>query len=194
MRKVEFFSQLKLIMSHYDESISKKLEYQSFSTSYTIDKSTPYYCNCDYCTNSYFELNKPKLFSNIPEYLVLNCVKQCNLFADSLNKNFIKHKSKSLDSIDKLQRAKLETKQTADKNHLFCYYYLNLWQGEQFKARALERQNEKLETRIKELELKLDRETQQQIKISLEWRKTVTNLVDENKRLKLLQIEMNKNF
>ena len=93
---------------------------------------------------------------------------------------FIKHKSKSLDSIDKLQRAKLETKQTADKNHLFCYYYLNLWQGEQFKARALERQNEKLETRIKELELKLDREKQQQIKISLEWRKTVTNLVDEN--------------
>jgi len=67
-----------------------------------------------------------------------------------------------------------------------------LWQGELFKAKALEKENEKLETRIKELELKLEKETQQQIRISLEWRKTVTNLVDENKRLKLSQLQIGK--
>ena len=37
-----------------------------------------------------------------------------------------------------------------------------------------------------------EKETQQQIRISLEWRKTVTNLVDENKRLKLSQFKIGK--
>lgn len=70
--------------------------------------------------------------------------------------------------------------------HHFCFYYYNLWQGEYFKAKAFEKQNEKLENRVKYLENKLEKETLQQIKISLEWRKAVTNLVDENARLKIL--------
>jgi hypothetical protein len=70
--------------------------------------------------------------------------------------------------------------------HHFCYFYYNIWQGEYFKAKAFEKQNEKLENRVKYLESKLEKETLQQIKISLEWRKAVTNLVDENARLRML--------
>ena len=72
------------------------------------------------------------------------------------------------------------------KYHHSYYHNYNLWKSEVFKAKAFEKQNEKLESRVKYLESKLEKETYQQIKISLEWRKTVTNLVDENTRLKSL--------
>ena len=96
------------------------------------------------------------------------------------NKQFkcLKYRSKSLDTVNRETRALNETQTRSS--------YYSLWQAELFKARAFEKQNEKLERRVKWLENKLDKETQQQIKISLEWRKTVINLADENKRLKLL--------
>ena len=70
------------------------------------------------------------------------------------------------------------------KHHHFCYHYYTLWQSELYKAQALEKQNERLENKLKLSESKLDREIVQQIKISLEWRKMVVVLVDENTRLK----------
>lgn len=182
-------------MAYVDENLSKKFVYQSFSSSYKIDKLPQYYCTCDYCVNSYLELNGSCL---------ANCSMnvQCGLFKKK-TKHFSRKKSVSLDSVnDEVAKnadnhtvksstnGKLSEKSAEAKSHLFCFYYFNLWQGELFKAKALEKENEKLETRIKELELKLETETQQQIRISLEWRKTVTNLIDENKRLKLLQSQL----
>ena len=69
--------------------------------------------------------------------------------------------------------------------------FYDLWQSEKFKAKAFEKDNDKLENRIKYLENKLEKEAQQQIKISLEWRKQVVNLIDENRKLKLI-IESHK--
>ena len=91
----------------------------------------------------------------------------------------VKFRSKSLDSVNRREDSRNETQTTTSS-------YYSLWQGEMFKAKAFEKQNEKLERRVKWLENKLDKETQQQIRISLEWRKTVIRLADENKRLKLL--------
>jgi len=67
-------------------------------------------------------------------------------------------------------------------NSSFGFY--DLWQSEKFKANAFEKDNERLELRVRELEAKLEKETQQQVRISLEWRKTVMKLVDENTHLK----------
>jgi hypothetical protein len=177
-------------MAYIDENLSKNFVYQSFSSSYNIDKLPQYYCTCDYCMNSYLELSR-SCFTNYT-------TEKCSIFQKKNEKPFRK-KSISLNSVNdevlktnydiKLTKGKIPTDR---KNHLFCFYYFNLWQGELFKAKALEKENEKLETRIKELELKLEKETQQQIRISLEWRKTVTNLVDENKRLKLSQLQIGK--
>lgn len=72
-----------------------------------------------------------------------------------------------------------------DDFNLGLHYY-NSWKSEKFKSSALEKENEKLEIRLKSLQSKLEKEILQQIKISLEWRQTVTNLVDENTRLKKL--------
>ena len=72
----------------------------------------------------------------------------------------------------------------SETNHHFCYHYYTLWQSEMFKAKALERENEKLDNLLKLTQSKLDKEIVQQIKISLEWRKVVVELVDENTKLK----------
>jgi hypothetical protein len=53
-----------------------------------------------------------------------------------------------------------------------------------FKARAFERDNEKLERQVRLLQAKLERETAQQINISLKWRRTVVTLIEENTKLK----------
>jgi hypothetical protein len=71
-------------------------------------------------------------------------------------------------------------------------YYYDLWKSELFKTNALEKENERLELKIKLMQNKLEKECLQQIKISLEWRKTVTSLVDENTRLKKLLALVNK--
>jgi len=71
---------------------------------------------------------------------------------------------------------------TPKSNSSFGFY--DLWQSEKFKANAFEKDNERLELRVRELEAKLEKETQQQVRISLEWRKTVMKLIDENTHLK----------
>jgi hypothetical protein len=76
----------------------------------------------------------------------------------------------------------------SNRQHQFCFYYYNLWQSEMFKARAFERDNEKLERQVKILQAKLEKETAQQINISLKWRRTVTTLIEENTRLKCAKI------
>jgi hypothetical protein len=91
----------------------------------------------------------------------------------------------SLNHICKHDSTIIKSLEPDSTREIDCGYY-NLWQSELFKTRAFEKENEKLEERVKYLETKLEKETAQQIKISLEWRKTVTDLVDENKRLKSL--------
>jgi hypothetical protein len=150
-------------MAHkVDENSSKKLIYQSFSTSYKLDRlpATYYYCKCDYCIESFLEINNNDNNNN-------NTTTQSRLLVR-------RKKSFSSSSLDKL---------TAKSNNLLCFYYYNKWQSELYKCKGLEKQNEKLTNQINDLQTKLDHETQQQVKISLEWRKTVTHLVDENRRL-----------
>ena len=149
-------------MAHIDENSSKQLIYQSFSTSYKLDRlpATYYYCKCDYCIESFLELNN-------------NTTTQSRLLA--------RKKSFSSSSLDKL---------TAKSNNLLCFYYYNKWQSESHKCKGLEKQNEKLANQINDLQTKLDHETQQQVKISLEWRKTVTHLVDENRRLTTTKLNL----
>lgn len=172
------------------------------------------YCNCEYCStidlnnNSNIQfLNRIRNSIQLIDELKLNnkmdsfnsLLKTSKSHETNIKSLMLNKKSKSLDSLDKLNKNKstnkddhrLELKNDVHENsngkyHHFCDYYLNMWRSEMFKSKALEKQNEKLESRVKYLEKKLDRETYSQIKISLEWRKTVTNLVDENTRLKSL--------
>ena len=86
-------------------------------------------------------------------------------------------------SISKEYNREHELVNTGQQHH-FCYYYFNLWQSEVFKAKALEKENDRLERQVRATHAKLEKETLQQINISLKWRKTVMNLIDENARLK----------
>lgn len=125
-----------------------------------------YSCNCDYCSSS----SSSNSNSN------LNTI---------LSHSNTRKRSKSCTYLDNFRHTQCKSVSNGS-------YYYNLWQSELFRVRAFERQNEKLEQRVKCLENKLEKETQQQIKISLEWRKTVINLVDENTRIKLLLAALSK--
>ena len=124
-------------------------------------------CRCDCCESS--NSGKPK---------------QCR------NGVGINSRSKSLDS-PSAQLYRLDSFTCPNHHHHSCCEdekksYYNEWQSERFRSSALERDNERLEARLKETQMKLEREILQQIKISFEWRKTVISLVDENTRLKKL--------
>jgi hypothetical protein len=180
-----------------DASESAMIESDS-NSSHTI-----YYCSCDYCTN--IDLTKS---SNID---ILNRIKNYNkLVSSAIQINHETKNSKSIEPvktqmsspnvIDRKSVENLRTKSKSTSSLMrskeeisskdqvacpqFCDHFFNMWKSEAFKSKALEKQNEKLENRVKYLEAKVEKETHQQIKISLEWRKTVTNLVDENVHLK----------
>lgn len=117
---------------------------------------------------------------------------------NNTNKKSSKWRSRSLDSLRVVreigvgsaeERKKAGASSTMDVvvvGAAIVHHYYSAWQGEKFRASALERENERLEARVKCLEAKLEREILQQIKISFEWRKAVVSLVDENTRLKKL--------
>ena len=124
-------------------------------------------CRCDYCESSKRGKKPPK---------------EC--------RNGVNIRSKSLDS-PSAQLYRLDSFTCPNHHHHSCCEdekksYYNEWQSERFRSSALERDNERLEARLKETQMKLEREILQQIKISFEWRKTVISLVDENTRLKKL--------
>ena len=148
------------------------LHYQSFSASYKLENSISTMCNCNYClTVSPSDVSEPISLSQIPEMELM----------DDDNKLI-----KNYETFQGSHRNKENTK----KKMVVDNFY-DLWQSEKFKAKAFEKDNDKLENRIKYLENKLEKEAQQQIKISLEWRKQVVNLIDENRKLKLI-IESHK--
>jgi hypothetical protein len=106
------------------------------------------------------------------------------------NKNTIKQKSKSMNDIPFIKDTNDNNDNESKKDDFISNLHssqLNMfyerWQSEKFKVIALEKDNEKLSSHLKYLQDKLDKEILQQIKISLEWRKTVVSLVDENKKL-----------
>lgn len=159
-------------------------------------------CDCDYCSSSkdlYISLSNlanRKIGQDFNE--ATSKSKNCKIQTKNEQNSISRNRSKSSSSIDDCIGLEINKKhQQIDYNadheildkamkHHLCSYYHNLWQSELFKSKAFEKQNEKLEQRVKCLENKLEKETLQQIKISLEWRKTVINLVDENTRLKIL--------
>ena len=168
-------------------------------------KARPECCNCDYCSSTKTRRNS-KSNQNLDSYKSnTNCLVEFNqIEKKSYFQKTVLQRSQSFGSLNAIacsQKCKLKTSRAdlvnaeydydhelIDKRkstHNFCFYYYNLWKGEMFKARAFEKQNEKLESRVKYLENKLEKETYQQIRISLEWRKNVTKLVDENTRLKM---------
>lgn len=126
------------------------------------------HCNCDYCQSIKRQTIESKK---------IECGRE--------TKKELNHiRSKSYDS----SLANTMNKKCSEEVELGAavHHYYNSWQSEKFRTSALERENERLEARIKSMQVKLDREILQQIKISFEWRKTVINLVDENTRLKKL--------
>ena len=152
-----------------------KLEhYQSFADSYKIESQQS--CDCDYCLNTNDNTKESKQIADIKTKLnyCMRLLKGEKTFNKQiLCKNSIDHSDLSHEN------SLLENKENSGLN------YFELWQSELFKAKAFEKDNERLEKRVKYFENKLEKETHQQIRISLEWRKTVMKLVDENKRLKL---------
>ena len=147
-----------------------------------------YFCNCDYCSST-----------NISTKSTIKRIGSSAAQSSGNSKQKIDLKrSRSLSNIDSVVHCTaIKCKKNTSynyghefrdntKNHRLCYYYYNLWQSEIFKSKAFERRSEKLESQIKLLEEKLEKEILQQIRISLEWRNTVTILVDENTRMKKL--------
>ena len=162
-------------------------------------------CNCEYCSaNGKARRKNSKSNQNLTDTLVSNSLRQQK---QQTSTHLLARRSQSFASLNEFacsQKWKLKrgpNNVLSDKlskaydydheligpksSHHLCFYYYNLWQGEVFKARAFEKHNERLESRVKYLENKLERETLQQIRISLEWRKNVTQLVDENTKLKM---------
>lgn len=125
------------------------------------------HCNCDYCRSIKRHKRESRKISCGEEKKQLNPIR-----------------SKSYDSF----LANTTNGKWSEELELGAavHHYYNSWQSEKFRTSALERENERLEARIKSMQVKLDREILQQIKISFEWRKAVINLVDENTRLKKL--------
>jgi hypothetical protein len=162
-----------------DFNNDRKFVYQSFSASYKLEKSVTTLCGCDYCLNNKFDTNKFE-----KQKKCLGFINAKNM-SKNKNKNDQLKQTKSLENININQNEYQAEKNIYKKENNYLNYY-DLWQSELFKSKAFEKDNEKLEYQVKYLEKKLEKETQQQIKISLEWRKTVMNLVDENKRLRML--------
>lgn len=142
-----------------------KFHYQSFSASYKLENCPPTFCNCEYCSIVY-----PKKYASekiISKDTPVQCVNSKSNGTESSQEDDDLGKEK--DYVD----------------------YHDLWQSERFRTMAFEKDNERLESRVKYLENKLEKETQDQIKISLAWRKTVMKLVDENTQLKLQIVSLN---
>jgi hypothetical protein len=169
-----------------DSNHTATFHYQSFSTPET--GSSYAFCTCDYCLN-YHPYKLRKGLSSIK-------LSQCrNSKSTAINKfksddGMILLKARSLSEVNCTGRSTTEAalaleadiSKTPKSNSSFGFY--DLWQSEKFKANAFEKDNERLELRVRELEAKLEKETQQQVRISLEWRKTVMKLIDENTHLK----------
>lgn len=178
---------------------------------FTIKKGTHLRCNCDYC-KSLKEVfcKRMERMGRVRRSRSLNSVGDSTSQVNVTSMH-VHHRSESIKPtardlapgpvssivVDCGRRAALASiqSQPASKSLdngdeckccLMDNFYYNLWRGELFKSNALEKENERLESKIKQLQNKLDKECLQQIKISLEWRKTVTTLVDENTRLKKL--------
>ncbi len=162
-----------------DSNHTATFHYQSFSTPET--GSSYAFCTCDYCLN-YHPYKLRKGLSSIK-------LSQCrNSKSTAINKfklddGLISLKARSLSEVNCTGLAsEADVSINPKSNSSFGFY--DLWQSEKFKANAFEKDNERLELRVRELEAKLEKETQQQVRISLEWRKTVMKLVDENTHLK----------
>lgn len=171
-----------------DNVEDNSLYYQSFSASYKLENTAPSLCSCDYCLNINPELDKLKNANEDMHCKKLICrtlssVDQTDVTVPVLP---LIPEMELLDEDKKLIQKKLGNKENYKEALVLPDNFYDLWQSEKFRAKAFEKDNEKLEKRIKHLEQKLDKETQQQIKISLEWRKTVVNLIHENKKLKLV--------
>lgn len=146
-----------------------------------------YFCNCDYCSSTNSIKSPIKRLGSSTNQTKVNSKQKIDL-----------KRSRSLSNIDSVvfcstPKCKKNNSYSYGhelrdntKNHKLCYYYYNLWQGETFKSKAFERRSEKLENQIKLLEEKLEKEILTQIRISLEWRNTVTKLVDENTKMKIM--------
>ncbi|CAF0709046.1 unnamed protein product [Brachionus calyciflorus] len=157
-------------------------------------KLRDYFCNCDYCSTKYLNTKTPiKRISSTSSTHTNNSNSSHNI---KIKKSYSLNNIDSVVLCSKNNNCRENDKQLIynfnhelkdrTKIHNLCYYYYNLWQSEFFKINAFEKHNERLENKIKYLESKLEKEIIQQIRISLEWRNTVTNLVDENTRLKKL--------
>lgn len=155
--------------------------YQSFADSYMIENEIN--CNCDYCLNTDNNTKESNQTINTVKTKLNNCIRLLKGGKISRKNSQILCKNATENSSGQLQNSS-KIEYSEDKEN-FGLNYFELWQSEMFKAKAFERDNERLEKRVKYLENKLEKETQQQIKISLEWRKTVMSLVDENMKLKL---------
>ena len=169
--------------------------YQSFSPQ--IETSTSnliLLCGCDYCLNYHpYKLKKCGL-NSVSKNEIIKMPSECkNLRSVNLkhdDEGLLIPRAKSMSELNKTERifsregGASQVKNNNDLNKSSFEFY-DLWQSEKFKANAFEKDNERLELRVKHLENKLEKETQQQIRISLEWRKTVMKLVDENMQLKL---------
>jgi hypothetical protein len=160
------------------------------STNSTVDllsdAKSSYSCNCDYCITP-GRSNNPQDTAQ-KSVAIKNTCSRSNLptLKRSKSLNFITEVcSKQSATTTPAEYNVGHELSNANKQHHFCFYYYNLWQAELFKVRAYERDNEKLERIVRQLQAKLERETMHQINISLKWRKTVTGLVEENTRLKV---------
>lgn len=164
------------------------LYYQSFSASYKLENSAPSLCSCDYCLNINPELEKQKNTKEEIHCKKLMCRTLGSIVQTDVTVPVFAQipEMELLDGDKKLIKKKLGDKENSKEALVLTDNFYDLWQSEKFRAKAFEKDNDKLETRIKYLEQKLEKETQQQIKISLEWRKTVVNLIHENKKLKLV--------
>ncbi len=163
------------------------------------ENNAKYYCNCDYCTSPISHLvskltienestsknERPKETAE-KSSLSRKCSRSSLAFLKrSQSLNFISSSSESNQSSPATLEYNIGHElANSNKQHHFCFYYYNLWQSEMFKARAFERDNEKLERQVRLLQAKLERETAQQINISLKWRRTVVTLIEENTKLK----------
>ena len=170
------------------------LSYQSFSASYQLESAFDSLCTCDYCLKLNPVLGdelKAKL-SKCMKIFQRSPPKTSPIVCPNSGLPYQRNdclRAKSMEEIDNrnsMQESSSKKQQSQSTTESSSYFNLyDLWQGEKFKAKAFEKDNEKLEEQVRCLEYKLDKETHQQIRISLEWRKTVMNLVDENRKLRL---------
>ncbi len=177
-----------------DSDDTSNFHYQSFTTP-AETSSTYAFCTCDYCLNFHpYKLEKGLSLIKRQESKSIQCRKSKSNSANKVkpDNDLTLLKNRSFSEVHDTGRSdteiRLESSQeisvlkNQNLNSSFSFY--ELWQSEKFKANAFEKDNERLELLVKDLETKLEKETQQQIRISLEWRKTVMKLVDENTHLK----------